>query len=212
MDLQTACSFCCILVQHSHAFKSRFHIVQSDLISLKCCGENTGADLLGEDDPVANAGSVVGEDLSGVHNTCDRKTVFGLVVNNAVAADHGAVCLSALSSTALKDALDNIIRQEIGNGEHIQGLNGVAAHGPDVGQRVGSANQTEGVGVVDDGREEVNGGNNSCILADLVNTSIIGRLETDQKIRIRIFWNPAQYLSERSGRELGCSTSNLNKL
>jgi hypothetical protein len=56
-----------------------------------------------------------------------------------------------------------------------------AAHGIDIAQRIGSGDPPKIEGIVDDGREKIEGLDQGDLIAEAVYPGIIGRLESNQK-------------------------------
>ena len=65
-------------------------------------------------------------------------------------------------------------------------LIGSAAHGVDVAQRVGGGNLSEDIGVIDDGREEVDRLHERQLGRELIHSGVVGCVEADQNVRIML--------------------------
>jgi hypothetical protein len=82
---------------------------------------------------------------------------FHFFVANAVAADYYASGFDHFGEAAGKDSLENFEVAFLGEADHGQGCDGTSSHGVDVAEGVGGGDLAEGVGVVDDGGEKIDG-------------------------------------------------------
>ena len=72
------------------------------------CGDDAGADRLGEDDLIARLGSGVGYHLVRVHDAGHRHPILGLGVIHRVPADDTHTGFSGFVDRTLKDALKHL--------------------------------------------------------------------------------------------------------
>jgi hypothetical protein len=92
---------------------------------------------------------------------------------------------------------------EAGYGE---GSDGGSAHRPNVVDRVQRGNASVIVRVIDNGSEEINGLNQRQVLADQVDSGIVGRFDADQKPWVGGLFQATQYLGKLARREFSRST------
>ncbi len=93
----------------------------------------------------------------GIDEAGDGISEFGFFVADAVAADDRATCFHHFRKAAGEDLLQNL-EIAVGRETYVsQGGDGTAAHGVDVAQGVGGGDLAEGVRVVHDGSEEIDG-------------------------------------------------------
>ena len=121
-----------------------------------------------------------------VYGAGDGVAELDLVVANGMAADHGAAGLHHLGESAGQDALkDGEVAgaRETDHGERAQGT---AAHGVDVAEGVGGGDLAEGVGIVDDGREEIDGLHQRQVGGDQIHSGVVGGVEADQDLGVML--------------------------
>ena len=82
---------------------------------------------------------------------------FRFFVADAVAADDGASRFHHFRKTACKDAFENSKIGLVGKTYQRERGEWTASHGINVAERIRGGNLTEGVWIVDDGREEIDG-------------------------------------------------------
>ena len=58
----------------------------------------------------------------------------------------------------------------------------LAAHGIDIGERVGGGDAAEVVGIIDDRHEEIGGGDDGLFVVDAVDGGIVGRFGAHQQV------------------------------
>ena len=139
--------------------------------------DDAGADGLGEVQRVAGAGSSAVDDLVGVDDADHRQAVLGLLVVDGVPPDHHRAGLADLLGAAAHDLAHDLGAEGTREREQVHRGERTAAHRVDVGQRVGGGDATEVVGVVDDGREEVDGKQRCRLVVEAVDGSVVARLE-----------------------------------
>ena len=64
------------------------------------------------------------------------------------------------------------------------GVARLTAHGVDVAQGIRSGDASEGIGVVDQGREEIDGLHHGQTVPEPIDPGVIKRRGTDQKVRV----------------------------
>ena len=101
------------------------------------------------------------------------------------AGDHGAG-LGRHRCPALEHTRHHLEREGIARPAHeVQAESRPPTHGVHIGQGVGRCHPSPVVGVVDDGREEVDGGHQREVGRDAVHGGVVGRLQADQQRRVR---------------------------
>src|SRR5262249_32050465 len=80
-----------------------------------------------------------------------------------------------------------------------------AVHGVDVAERVGGGDLAVDVGVIDDGREEIDGLNERNVLRQLEDAGVVVRFGADKQVGITDFRQGAQNLREARGGQFPCS-------
>ena len=78
---------------------------------------------------------------------------------------------------------DDLQRQLVErHADHRQREDRPAAHGIDVGNRVGRGDAAEIERIVDDGREEIGGGDDGLLVVELVHRRVVAGFDADQQI------------------------------
>lgn len=93
-----------------------------------------------------------------------------------------------------------------GESGDIQSQQRVPSHGVDIGNAVGRGDLSKFIGIGNGRGEYVNRVNNSFVFADTVDSRIVGRVYTDQKVFILGPWEYGQCLRQLRSREFGRST------
>ena len=137
-------------------------------------GEDADADRLGQIEGVTHLGGVVLLDGIQRHDTGYREAEDGLGSVDAVATRQRDARFVAHLTATVDHLLGHFGGQGIdGPTENGDGDDGLAAHGVDVADGVGGGNAAKGKGIVDDGHEEVGGGNNALTVADIDHGCVI---------------------------------------
>ncbi len=141
----------------------------------------------------------------------DAQAVFRLFIPDGVAAGDDAASFAHLFGAAAKDLGLHRERQIFREGGDVEREDHFATHGIDIGHGVRGGDSAIGVGVIDDGREEIEGGNHRGGGIDAVDGRIIGHAEADQHIfvssRIEQASERRQHLRQGLGPYLGCSAA-----
>ena len=114
----------------------------------------------------------------------DGVSELGFFVTNAVAADHGASGFDHLGEAARENALQNCEISFLGKADESERGKRLAAHGVNVAQGIGGCDLSEGVRIVDDGREEIDGLHQSLIGGDEIHSGVVGVIEADQNVGV----------------------------
>ena len=89
---------------------------------------------------------------------------------------------------------------------------GASAHGVDVAQGVGGGDLAECVGIVDDGREEVDGLHQREVGSDFVNAGVVGVIEANQNVGIVLPGQLSQDFVEDGGAQFGGTATGFDGL
>ena len=162
-------------------------------------GDYAGAERFGEQQAVAGLGAAVGEDAAGIDEAGDGISELGFFVADAVAADHRATCFHHFREAAGENLLQDFEVAAGGEAYVSQRGDGASAHGVDVAQRIGGGDLAEGVGVVHDGSEEIDGLHQREIGGDFVDAGVVGMIEADQNVGIVLPGKLAQNFVEDCG-------------
>jgi hypothetical protein len=119
--------------------------------------------------------------MDGAH---DAETVFRLGVVNCVAAGDDAAALGDLGGAAAEDFRQYRRRQVLGEADDVQGEEDFGAHSVDVAHGVGRGDGAIGVGVIDDGREEVERQDDSKLVADAIDSGVVKAVEAEEQIGV----------------------------
>ena len=87
-----------------------------------------------------------------------------------------------------------------------------AAHGVDVGQRIGGCDAAEIERVIDDGHEKVRGRDNGLPIVDLEDRGIVGGLRSHQEMFELARRHLGQDLREHRGRELASASTAMREI
>jgi len=146
-----------------------------------------------QDEPVADAAAAVAKDPAGVDDPRDGETVFRLVVLHAVTAHEGDIRLVHLVQPALQDAVQHLHGELLrGKTDDVHCRDGPAAHGVDVRQGVGGRDLPEEIGVVHDGREEVQRQDDRQIVPQAVDPCVLEPLDPRDQVRVGSHGQPFQ--------------------
>jgi hypothetical protein len=120
----------------------------------------------------------------------------------------GADCRTTFENFAHRLGRD-LVQRYAENGQRHDRL---AAHGIDVGNRIGRGNAAEVVGIVHNRREEVGGRNHAGAVVKLPDRGIVGRLGSDQQLPVgsgqRLI---GQELFQHRRRELAAAAATVGK-
>ena len=147
-------------------------------VPLQGGGDHPEADGLGQHQGVAGPGAAVGEHLPGIDRPDDGHAVFRLGVVDGMAPDHQRPGRPGDVGAAVEDPGQELEGQALSGPRHqVEGHDGRAAHGVDVGEGVGGRHPSPVVGIVDDGGEEVDGEDDGEIVSHPVHGGVVGRVE-----------------------------------
>ncbi len=149
-------------------------------------GDCAGAQGFGEQQAVAGLRAAVLEDSFRIDQARNRVAEFGFFVADAVAADYDASGLDHFGEAAGENVLEDFEIAFFGEANHGEGGDGASAHGVNVAERVGGGDLAEGVGVVHDGGEEIDGLDECQIGVELIDAGVVGVVEADQDVGIML--------------------------
>lgn len=125
-----------------------------------------------------------------------------------MATGKGTVGLGNFVGAAAENLVHDIEREIIGGHRHdVHCGDGFTAHGVDVGERIGGRDLPEKIGVIDNGREEIEGLNEGEVVGQTVDRSVIGAGRADEEIGVVDVAEATQDLREFRLAELGGSSS-----
>ncbi len=181
--------------------------------SLERSGDDPDTQRLGEHQGLPGLQTRVGEDPGRVDLTDDRQPELGFGIVDGVAARNDEAGGGRDRSRTGQDLTEELVRQFLGvPADQIQSQQRPAAHGVDVGHRVGRGDATPRVGVVDQGGDEVGGDNKRAVVVDLPDGSVVTSGCIDQKSTIVRRSQTAQHVRQVAGGELAGSTSAVAEL
>ena len=142
------------------------------------------AEGLGEVEAVAGAEGGLAEEAGGVRKAEDAKAVLGFVVPDGVAAGNDAAGLGDLVGAAADDVGGDGRGEVLGEGGDVEGEGDFAAHGVHVGHGVGGGDGAVLPGVVDEGGEEVEGGDDGGTGVDAPDGGVVGRAQPGEEVGV----------------------------
>ena len=154
-----------------------------DRILLQGRRKDADPERLAEDDAIADAGIGIAFDQLRMDQSEGDQAVDRLDRIDAVAAGNRDPGGAADRFAAGEDARDDLCRQHVDrHADQRQRHDRPAAHGIDVGNGVGGRDAPEVVGVVDDGHEEIGGGDQRLFVIELVDGGIVRGFDADQQL------------------------------
>ena len=148
-------------------------------------GEDTDTKGLGQIEGVTHLGGVVLLDGVKGHDTGYREAEDGLGGIDAVATGQRNPRFVAHLTAAVDHLLGHFRRQGVdGPAEDGDGDDGFATHGVDVADGVGGGDAAKGKGIIDDGHEEVGGGDDTLTVADIDHGRVIFAAVADHQRRV----------------------------
>ena len=201
-----------VFVQGGHELHGIAHRLLRAELRLGSGGENAYAERLGEDEHVAGPRAGVGEYALRVDEARDCEAVLRLVVEDAVAAGDDGPGLVDLVVAAAEQGVDGLTRHLLRHAHEVERQLGLAAHGIDVRERVRCGDLAEGVGVVRDRREEVDGLHQRKLVRDLVHRGVVALVEADEQVRVVADLYPLQQLGEDARADLCAAAGAFGEL
>lgn len=159
------------------------------------CGDDPHAQRLGEQQPIPGPRSRLGHDAIGVHQADGAEAVLRLVVIDGVAAQDADPGLGRLVAAPAQD-LSQQTKGEApyGEADDVQSEQGASALGVDIAEGVGGGDGPEAIGVVDDRRDEVRGGDEGGAVGKPVGGGVLGALRGQKDVGVSYGRQEAQNL------------------
>jgi len=112
------------------------------------------------------------------------------------------------------DALDHLDRQLVQQRAHQrQRKDGLAAHGVHIRDGVGRGNAAEVERIIDDGREEIGGGDDGLLVVQAIHRRVVAGFGTHQQVRQQAAqWRGRQDLRQHGRRDLAAATTAVAEL
>ena len=118
-----------------------------------------------------------------MHEARHSQSILRLFVADGMPArDDGAGLAHFLRAAAQNLGQDRAI-EIIGKSRQIQREQHFAAHGVHIAQRVGSRNRTERVGIIHDGRKEIDRADDGLFAVELIHGGIVRPVKSNQDLR-----------------------------
>jgi hypothetical protein len=143
-------------------------------------GNDAGTEWFRQEEDVAGLGGGVGDDAAWVDHAGYGEAIDGLRIFDGMAAGEGALGFLGFGGATLEDFVDDLVADEVdGHADDGEGGEGLAAHGVDVGERIGGGDLAVKVWVVDDGGEEVDGLDEGAFIVETIDSRVVGGGTTD---------------------------------
>jgi len=166
---------------------------------------------IGQEDFVSRAESLFREDLFRMDHARHGQAILQLLVLDAVPPDKRNPCLGHLVASPLENLPENgDVHLLDGKGDKVHGRFWDPAHGIDIAQGVGRGDLPEPVGVIHDGREEIDCLYKSNVIGNLIHPRVVGFIQPDQHMLVRRKGQSAQGLLQVPWRQFGGSPRSGN--
>ena len=125
-----------------------------------------------------------------------------------MAADEGAAGFGRFGVAAAENLVEHF-GIEIAGGEtrDVERGERLATHGVHVAERVGRGNGPKGIGIVDDGGEEIDGLHEGLALVEAIDAGVVGEVEADEQVGIAVCWQTCQSAPQLVRAQLGGSAA-----
>ena len=138
-----------------------------------------------------------------------NQTKFGLFIFDGVPAGNDDAGFEGFFSSPAQDSLGDFEGQVGWKGGNVEGKEGYTAHRIDIRKGIGGSDGTVIVGIVDDGSEVVEGGDQGMAFVEAPDSSVIGGIKPDEEIRVNVtlksLFDWQQNLRQRFRVDFGCS-------
>ena len=128
---------------------------------------------------VARLCAFVSHERVGGDGAENAQAVFRFLVVDGMAAHNNGARLDDFFEASAQHIARHVFRQGRIHGDHVERHIGHAAHGKNVGKRVGGGDSPEVVGLIDDRRKEINRQNARDVRRDSPYGSVVGRVEAE---------------------------------
>ena len=195
-------------VQRAHGGHGFFHQLGRGQISFDAGGDDSGSQRLGQDEQIPGARGGVGHHAAGRDQSRDGKSENRLRIANGMPPHDRATGFGRFGEPAAQNIGNRFFREKIlGHPHDVQRRQGTAAHGIDIGQRIGGGDLPVQKGIIHDGREKIDGLHQGAIAVNAINAGVIGGGGAHEQMGIaRHFGEPSQNLRQSLLAELGRST------
>ena len=158
--------------------------------------DHAGAERLGQHQHVARLRAAFRQQVIRVDQAGDAQAILRLAVNHRVPPGDHRARLGYLVGPALKDGGQQIARQVVGPSGDIQRQDRAAPHRVDIAQRVRRGDGPELVGVVHNGREEVERLHERLVRAKGIDRRIVADVQADKERRVGMRFQRAQHVRQ----------------
>ena len=200
------------LVERDHGVGRNLEVFFPEHTALVTGRDDPGSERLREHERIALVGAPIGKKTVEFHEPRDRKAELGLVVVDRVAARDDDAGLAALIGASGENLTGDLEPQAIGKAEEVQREDGLAAHRPDVGERVRGRHLAKEIRVVDHRREEVRRSHEPAPVAQVVDVGVVGLVEAHEELLVLEARQVGEHLREVTRGELGRATGGLHEL
>ena len=169
----------CSAVELGHRFddwRERGIVQNADLAPR---ARDARAERLGEVQGIAWLCAFVSHERVGGDGAENAQAVFRFLVVDGMAAHNNGARLDDFFEASAQHLARHVFRQGRIHGDHVERHIGHAAHGKNVGKRVGGGDSPEVVGLIDDRRKEINRQNARDVRRDSPYGSVVGRVEAE---------------------------------
>ena len=200
----------CIAIEAFHPDNSIFEFIRRGEITFESGGDDAGAERFGKKEAVARACAGFGQELVVLDDSKSNQTKFGLFILDGVPTCDDNTSFKGFLSRTAHDSLGNLKGKSGWEGGNVEREEGFAAHRVDIGKGIGGSDRAVVVGVVDNGSEKVDSGDEGLAVVEAPDSGIVGRFKPDEEIRVgftlKSFFDWQQNLRQRFRVDLGCST------
>ena len=201
------------VIQAAHGLDERAIVLGREQPPLSGCGEQARAQRFGEEDVVSGLRAGVGPHTLRVHSARDSKTVLELSIAHGVTAAQDRARCTYYFVTAHEDLAQHLGWQGVfGKADNVQGNEGAAPHGVDIGEGVGSSDAPKLHRVIDDGCEEIHGLHEGKVIAQAYNCSVVSVVKADEKPGVIGGGESRQCAAQRNRREFSRSAGGLDRM
>ncbi|SOZ59861.1 GCN5-related N-acetyltransferase (modular protein) [Cupriavidus taiwanensis] len=201
-------------VQHAHPVARQMAVVVAQQPLLLGRGQHADAERLGQVKPAARRGGVVALHVRALDQSRHRQAEDGLGRVDRMTACQRNAGVVAGAAPAGHHFARHLGRQHVHRpAQDGDGHQRVAAHGVDVADRIGRGDAAEVERIVDDGHEEVGGGNHAALAVraiQRIHRRVIARGIADPQARVQVLRAAAgQDHVEHFGRNLAAAAGTV---
>ena len=137
---------------------------------------------LSEEQPIPGLGTALGPEVGAASHAEDSHAEERLWALNCMATSDDAARFLDLVGAAADDLCDYFLRQAIGEDGEVEGEEDIATHGVHVACGIGCGDGAVGIGIVDDGSEEIGGKDQCALFIEGENGCIVGLVQADEDL------------------------------